>query len=78
MKLPRVTLRDLFWLLLVAACLCGWWAERRILLASMREAQEDAHQAQDDARLLSQLNDPTFEIAPWRMAELKERYGLSD
>lgn len=27
MKLPQLTLRDLFWLVLVAACLCGWFRE---------------------------------------------------
>jgi hypothetical protein len=25
----KVTLRDLFWFVLVAACLCAWWAERQ-------------------------------------------------
>ena len=24
MKLPQVSLRDLFWLVLLVACLCGW------------------------------------------------------
>ena len=28
MKLPQLTLRDLFWLVLVAAMGCGWWVER--------------------------------------------------
>lgn len=26
---PKLTLRDLFWLILVVACLCGWWREHR-------------------------------------------------
>jgi len=25
MKLPQLSVRDLFWLVLVAALLCGWW-----------------------------------------------------
>lgn len=29
MKLPRFTLRDLFWLILVAAILSAWWVEQR-------------------------------------------------
>jgi hypothetical protein len=29
MKLPQLTLRDLFWLVLVAAILCGWWVGRQ-------------------------------------------------
>src|SRR5262245_6496873 len=28
MKLPRFTLRDLFWLVAVAAMGCAWWTER--------------------------------------------------
>ena len=45
MKLPQLTLRDLFWLILVAACLCGWWTarssaerERSKLLRAIQEA----------------------------------------
>ena len=34
MKL-KLTLRDLFWLVLVAACLCGWWVERSRLRAEI-------------------------------------------
>ena len=26
--MPRLTLRDLFWLVLVVSCLCGWWVDR--------------------------------------------------
>jgi hypothetical protein len=29
MKLPRFTLRDLFWLMLVVAMGCAWWLDRR-------------------------------------------------
>jgi hypothetical protein len=29
MKLPRFTLRDLFWLVLVAGMGCAWWVERQ-------------------------------------------------
>jgi hypothetical protein len=31
MKLPQLTLRDLFWLVLVVAILCGWWVDRTII-----------------------------------------------
>lgn len=31
MRLPQLSLRDLFWLILVAAILCGWWVDRRQL-----------------------------------------------
>jgi hypothetical protein len=26
---PKLTLRDLFWLVLVAAILCAWWLDHR-------------------------------------------------
>ena len=29
MKLPQLTLRELFWLVLVAALACGWWVQYR-------------------------------------------------
>jgi len=29
MKLPQLTLRDLFWLVLVCALAVGWWVERQ-------------------------------------------------
>ena len=35
MKLPQLSLRDLFWLVLVAACLSGWWVERSRLRAEI-------------------------------------------
>ena len=28
MKLPQLTLRDLFWLVALVAMGCGWWVER--------------------------------------------------
>jgi hypothetical protein len=31
MKLPQLTLRDLFWLVALVAMGCGWWVERRDL-----------------------------------------------
>jgi len=33
MKLPQLSLRDLFWLVLVVGCLCGWWIDRTRLNA---------------------------------------------
>jgi len=35
MKLPRFTLRDLFWLVLVCALAVGWWVERSRLTAQI-------------------------------------------
>ena len=40
MKLSKLTLRDLFWLVSLMACLCGWWADRSRIVA--REAALEA------------------------------------
>jgi len=40
MKLSRFTLRDLFWLVLVAGMGCGWWATWKTM-ADRHEAETD-------------------------------------
>ena len=42
MKLPKLSLRDLFWLVLVCALAVGWWVER----ARATELREVAAQAE--------------------------------
>lgn len=44
MKLPKLTLRDLFWLMALAAMGCGWWVERREYHARAAEAAQKAIQ----------------------------------
>ena len=39
MKLPRFTLRDLFWLVLVAAMGCAWWVERQATTERERQSR---------------------------------------
>jgi len=34
MKLPQVSLRDLFWLVLVVGVGCAWWLDRTQLIES--------------------------------------------
>ena len=48
MKLPQLTLRDLFWLVLVASCLCAWWADRSRIVA--REAALEARAKELEAQ----------------------------
>jgi hypothetical protein len=36
MKLPQLTLRDLFWLVLVVALGCAWWSHARQATADIR------------------------------------------
>ena len=67
----RFTIRDVLWLTVVVALAVGWWVERRSLLAAKLEAEADA---QD----LSRLSDPTFELAPWRMSELRQKYAIPE
>ena len=41
MKLPQLTLRDLFWLVLVCALGCAWWVEHRRLQAAWMRADTE-------------------------------------
>jgi len=36
MKLPQLSLRDLFWLLLVVAMGCAWWLDHQIMRSFVR------------------------------------------
>jgi hypothetical protein len=38
-KLPQVTLRELFLLVVIAAMGCGWWVEHQRLTAEVRALQ---------------------------------------
>jgi hypothetical protein len=40
MKLPQLSLRDLFWLLLVCALALGWWLEHTRFSKTMKQAEE--------------------------------------
>jgi hypothetical protein len=40
MRFPKVHLRDLFWLVLVAACLCGWWYDQARITKRLNEVDE--------------------------------------
>ena len=49
MKLPRFTLRDLFWLLLVVAITCGWWLDRTRLAAETLRLRHEITSAEIEA-----------------------------
>lgn len=40
MKLPQLSLRDLFWLVALVAMGCGWWVKHRQLMACSAERQK--------------------------------------
>ena len=44
----KLTLRDLFWLVLVAGILCGWWVDR--------SRQQRRHKAERDAAIEDALH----------------------
>lgn len=67
----RFSIRDIMLVTVIVALALGWWIERRALLAGKRDAEEDA-------RDLSRLVDPTVDLAPWRLAELKQKYAMPD
>ena len=35
MKLPQLTLRDLFWLVALVAMGCGWWVDRHLAVEAI-------------------------------------------
>src|SRR4051812_43814579 len=53
MKLPQLAVRELFWLILVAAVLCLWYVQDRKLRAAYSEAYKgvsDVMKVQNDSR----------------------------
>jgi hypothetical protein len=50
MKLPKLHLRDLFWLVLVCALGCAWWMDRRAI--ALREASviDEESRLQDEQK----------------------------
>jgi hypothetical protein len=55
MKLPQVSLRDLFWLVLVCAMGCGWWIDRQLVIAPYaKRVQEWATTANQMAFFIEQ------------------------
>jgi hypothetical protein len=53
MKLPQLTLRELFLLVVIAAMGCGWWVESARLRRQLREANEKLEEA--DKRMMRAL-----------------------
>ena len=49
MKFPQLTLRDLFWLVLVCAMALGWWLERAALHHQLKDIQTEAAKWKDYA-----------------------------
>jgi len=41
MKLPQLTLRDLFWLVLVLGMALGWWLDRGMLAGQLSKERMD-------------------------------------
>jgi hypothetical protein len=52
MKLPKLHLRDLFWLVLVVGLGCAWWVDRQRIADKERRLDEAI---ESNARLQSEL-----------------------
>jgi hypothetical protein len=63
MKLPQLTLRDLFWLVLVCAVACGWWISAR----ATREAKIESERAWE-----------ITEAIKMRLEEIENRTGTGE
>lgn len=64
MKLPQLSLRDLLWLVVVAAVLCGWWQSDLLLNAARIEAEQK--QAEAEALLELQRAEHAIELSAVR------------
>ena len=51
MKLPKLALRDLFWLVLICAMGCGWWVSYSRSLSAEKAARSAALKAKTDQDL---------------------------
>ena len=54
MKLPQLSLRELFWLVLVCALALGWWLERASLRTQLNDVQHEAAKWKSDAERCAQ------------------------
>jgi hypothetical protein len=78
MKLPQLSLRELFWLVLVCALVVGWWSERTSRLeAETDKAEAEAAKANSESlaegwrlelqsacRQIQRLKEETLKVAP--------------
>jgi len=85
MKLPRFTLRDLFWLVLVCALAVGWWREHNLsselpqlrreksrIERELSETYDALARAENDVRLTF---DERYEHAKDNEEEWRDRYN---
>jgi hypothetical protein len=64
MKLPQLSLRDLFWLVALIAMGCGWWVERCVRIAAESESRNfklEANRHQEQLNALMNAADPRVE-----------------
>jgi hypothetical protein len=57
MKLPQLSLRDLFWLVLVAGILCAWWLDRMITSEVRCRAEAERLELQQERLTLKKQRD---------------------
>jgi hypothetical protein len=72
MKLPQLSLRDLFWLVALVATGCGWWVDRSAVKASQesrirdlgRTIDEIANACQDAGYTVGLFPDGSVRLSP--------------
>jgi hypothetical protein len=72
MKLPQLSLRDLFWLVLVAACLCGWWLRDSRLADRVKAAETELEISQADLMVERAKNESLAEMIADLTTELSK------
>ena len=78
MKLPQLSLRDLFWVVLVCACLCAWWVEHRARRRAENEAKEHVISRDAWQRRAVDISEYLSVIQTSYDAELRKRAGHED
>jgi hypothetical protein len=72
MRLPQLTLRDLFWLLLVCALAVGWWINQRALGPLTKELHQLRSESQEWQHFRGRYKEIKDELTR-RTKELDER-----
>jgi hypothetical protein len=73
MALPKLNLRDLFWLVVVVAMGMGWWTERSNLMASLATASTDVVEVVE--AITSKTKEPILSIRVVKDGELEVMTG---
>jgi hypothetical protein len=65
----KITLRDLFWLILVVGMALGWWLNSRRMLGERRKLLDERHFVIDS--LINHLNEVEGKVTTWTTGKVQ-------